>query len=444
MRCWLVIMLLMLLIPLSSPGQKLFTLDDCYRIALENSIAVKRAQNDINLNSLDRKTAQYSLLPSLGYSVNHDFSFGKNIDPVTNAFVFDRFSGGSTGLNLNLELFSGFRKLNTIKQSAYALQAANYAKKRTELELLSNITLSYSRLLLDKEQAAIGRNNIRTTTKTLAIIKEKIKTGHVTKYEHYTFNARLNSEMADLITIQNDSLAAMQELKQFLNFSYKDELTIAAIDTTVLKDIFTTPINTTEFIETILKTHPAIKEAQMNEQAARMGVKVAKSSLLPSISAGGGISSNYNNNETITDDGSSTKMPLNKQLNSNLGQNIGINLDVPLFSKKEFINNIKKEKINVSNAQLATKEAENSVISNTLQLVNEFNSAKQKYQATLAAWQQNDLSYNLYAEKYKLGQISSVELLTARDILNASAATYLQAKLELFFRYQLLQLLKNY
>ncbi|PSR56219.1 hypothetical protein AHMF7605_23295 [Adhaeribacter arboris] len=441
MRRFLVFLPFMLFIPLFSFGQKQYTLDDCYRIALENNTTIKRAQNDINTNALDRKTAQYSILPSLAYSVNHDFSYGKNIDPVTNVFVRDRFSGGSTGLSLNLELFSGFRRLNTIKQSAYSLQAANYAKKRIELELLSNITQSYSRLLLDKEQAAIGRNNMQTTTKTLVIIKEKIKTGRLTKYEHYTFNARLNSEKADLITVQNDSLAALQELKQFLNFSYKDELIIASIDTTLLKDIFNTPINATEFIETILKTHPAIKEAQMNEQVARLGVKVAKSSLLPSLSAGAGIASNYNSNETITD---GSTMPLNKQLNNNLGQNIGINLDVPLFSKKEFVNSVKKEKINVSNAQLATKEAENTVISNTLQLINEFNSAKQKYKATLAAWQQNNLSYNLYAEKYKLGQISSVELLTARDILNASAATYLQSKLELFFRYQLLLLLKTY
>ncbi|QMU30457.1 TolC family protein [Adhaeribacter radiodurans] len=439
MKCWFVFLPIMLLVTWPCCGQKQFTLDDCYQIALENNIAVKQAQNDINSNALDRKTAQYSLLPSLAYSVNHYFSFGKNIDPVTNDFVFERFSGGSTGLDLNLELFSGLKKLNTIKQSAFNLKSAGYAKKRTELEVLSNITLSYARLLLDKEQATIARNNILTTTKTLAIIQEKIKTGRLTKYEHYTFNARLNSEKADLITVLNDSLLALQELKQFLNISYKDYFTIAAIDTSLLADIYNTSIVANEFVESVIQTHPAIKQAQMNEQVARLGVKVAKSSLLPSLSAGGNLVSNYNSNEKVTD---GAKIPINQQLNDNLGQNIGISLDIPIFSKKEFINSVKKEKINVSNAQLATKEAENAVINNTLQFINEFNSAKQKYKATLAAWQQNSLSYNLYAEKYKLGQISSVELLTARDILNASAANYLQSKLQLFFRYQLLLLLK--
>ncbi len=68
----------------------------------------------------------------------------------------------------------------------------------------------------------------------------------------------------------------------------------------------------------------------------------------------------------------------------------------------ETSNRIKKERINVSNAQLAVKEAENSVVSNTLQLVNDFNASRQKYLASLNAWEQDKLSYSLYEEKYKL------------------------------------------
>ncbi len=177
-------------------GQTQYNLTDCYRIGLENNIDVKKAQNEISLNAIDRKTAQFSLLPSLSYSLEHYFSFGKNIDPVTNDFVFERFSGGGTGVDLQLELFTGLKKLNTIKQSTYNLRAAEFAKKRVELNLLSAITLAYSRILFNKEQSAVERNNIRTTTKELEIIKEKIKNGRLTKYEYYTFNARLNSEKA--------------------------------------------------------------------------------------------------------------------------------------------------------------------------------------------------------------------------------------------------------
>lgn len=108
----------------------------------------------------------------------------------------------------------------------------------------------------------------------------------------------------------------------------------------------------------------------------------------------------------------------------------------------ELKNRIKKEKINISNTEHATKEIENSLITNCLRLLNDFTLAKQKYMATSKAWQQNIMLYNIYEEKHRLGRVSSLELITAKDILNTSNSKYLQAKFELFFQYQLLQILK--
>ncbi len=179
----------------------------------------------------------------------------------------------------------------------------------------------------------------------------------------------------------------------------------------------------------------------MDEQVARFGEKIARSSFYPSLSVSGNLNSNYNANRTNTN---GLKIPIDRQLNDNLGQNININLRIPIFSQMENASRVKREKINISNAELAIQEAQNTVVTNTLQLVNDFNASKQKYTATLTAWEQNNLSYNLYEEKYRLGQISSVELLAARDILNTSTSGYLQARLQLYFQFQLLELLKRY
>jgi outer membrane protein len=417
-----------------------YNLEECYRLALDNNITLKRAQNTINSNVIDRETARFGMYPSLSYNIGHYFSFGKNIDPVTNTYVLETFSGGYTTLGLQLNLFSGFSRVNTIKQTAYIIQSSEYTKKRLELELLANITLIYARLLVDKEQLKSGRSNIQSTLNELDIINEKIKVGRLTKYEYYTFNARLNSQQADLVTLQNDSLGALQDLKQLVNFRYNQQIDIAPIDTTVLARLFNTNISATDYINSVLQSHPAIKQAQLDEQVAALGVKIAKSNALPSVSVGGNVASTYNINQ-VTANGE--KIGLSNQLNNNLGQNINISLHVPIFSQMETANRVKKERINISNAQLARSEAINTITTSTLQLINDFNAAKQKYKASLSAWEQNSLSYNMYQEKYRLGQVSSVELLTAADILYTSTSKYLQAKLEMFFRYQLLELLKS-
>ncbi|WP_169337646.1 TolC family protein [Segetibacter koreensis] len=418
-----------------------YTLSDCYNLARARNIGLKQAQNAINTNQIDRKTAQYNLLPSLSYDLGHFISFGKNIDPVTNTFVNQRFSGGSTALSLQLQLFSGFNKINTIKQSAYLIRSAEYARKSAELEVLTNITLTYARLLLGKEELSVQRNNIQSTTKELEVVKEKINVGRLSKYEFYTFNARLNTEQADLVSIQNDSLSALQDLRQLLNFPYSEKFEIAPIDTTTLSKIITANISPEKYLEDILISHPAMKQAEMDVQAAHLGEKIAKSSFYPSLSVGGNLVSNYNIGEQDTNGG---KIPLKTQLNDNLGQNIYISLSIPIFSQMQNANKVKKEKINISNAELAMQDAKNTIATNTLQIINDFNGAKQKFTAILSAWEENKLSYNLYKEKYRLGQISSVELLAARDILNTSTSKYLQAKLQLFFQYQLLELLKAF
>ena len=78
-----------------------------------------------------------------------------------------------------------------------------------------------------------------------------------------------------------------------------------------------------------------------------------------------------------------------------------------------------------------------------MQLINDFNAAKQKYIATLSAWQQNELSYDIITEKYKLGMLSSLELITSKDLLYSSLSKHLQARIDLFFKYKLIQLLSE-
>jgi outer membrane protein len=428
------------LIQNSSNTAHTYTLQQCFLLALEKNTALKKAENNVSLNIIDHKTAQYNLFPSLSYDLGHYFSFGKNIDPVTNTFVNQNFSGGYSAVGLQLDLFSGFNRLNTIKQTSYQISAAEYAKKRIELELLTNVTLTYARLLLNNDQLMIARSNILSTSNQLDVINEKIKVGRLTRYEAYAFDARLNTEKANFITIQNDSTAASADLKHLLNLPYKQQINIAPIDTTTLSNIYATTISITDFIDIILLNHPAIKQAKMEEQVAQAGLKIAKGNLYPSLSIAGNIVTNYNADQLNL---SGQKIPLGQQLSDNIGKNINISLHIPIFSQMQNANLIKKQKINISNAQLNIQDAENLIVTNTLQLINDFNSSRQKYTATSLAYNQNILSYSMYEEKYKLGQISSFEMFTARDLLNTAASQYLQAKLELFFRYQLLQLLKK-
>ena len=139
-----------------------------------------------------------------------------------------------------------------------------------------------------------------------------------------------------------------------------------------------------------------------------------------------------------------TRLVWVKQIDNNLGQNININLRVPIFSQLQNKSRINKERLSVSNAQLDVQDAKNEIENNTLQVIQTFNSAKMSYAITKRAMEENLLSYEMFEEKYKVGQVSSIELFSARDILNVSNSKFIQAKLQLYFQYQLLQRMKSF
>lgn len=421
-------------------SQKRYSLRDCYEQAISSNLSLKQSRNDIEISGLDLRNAKMNRLPSLTYSMDHNSSTGKNIDPVSNSFVRENFNGGFMGLSSEFKIFSGFNNLYTVRFNKYNERAAGFNNKKTEMEVLSKVTMAFAKLLFIKEQSYIVRNNRDKTLRELEITREKIKLGRLSNNEFYILNARLSTEDAEIVNVRNDSLSALQMLKQLLNISYNDEMDIKMVDTASLLTIFSYQIPQQAFIQSLLDKHPSIGQAKMNEEVSRLRKKIAQSSLFPVISIGGNIVSNYNTNEKFTN---GSKVKFSDQLNSNMGQNLYVSLQIPLFSRSDFSTRIRKETINIENAGYVLTETENQVITNSLQLLNDFYASKENYRSSLIAWQNNQLSYAIYEEKYRLGQVNSLELITAKDILNNATSKYLNAKFDMIFRHQLLELLRS-
>src|SRR6476469_8109628 len=134
-----------------------------------------------------------------------------------------------------------------------------------------------------------------------------------------------------------------------------------------------------------------------NEKAANMELKAARGNLLPNVSLAGNVFSNYNLNDKYENGG---HIPLNTQLNNNFGQTAGVFIEIPLFNKYQTKAAVEIAKVNLTNAKLATQEAENGIVKSTQQLLNDFISAKQQYLLQTEALQQGELSYNAFEEKH--------------------------------------------
>ena len=211
-----VLMILSLLLCVQSFNQQVYSLEDCFAAAKENNISLQKSRNDIESSSIDKKAATCNLFPSVYANAEHIFSSGKNIDPVTNNFVRDNFSGGEFDVTLQLNIFSGFNALNAIKSSLYKMKAGEYAYQKNELEIFSSITRAYAKLMYAKEQVVTIKNNNLHTQNELNVVQQSIDVGKLSKTDLYTINTRYKSEQADLAKAQNDSTIAINELKYLI------------------------------------------------------------------------------------------------------------------------------------------------------------------------------------------------------------------------------------
>ena len=428
------LMILCILVCLQSFTQQVYSLEDCFAIAKENNIGLKKSRNDIEANYIDKKSATFNLLPAVYANAEHIFSSGKSIDPVSNNYVMDNFSGGDFDLSFQLNIFSGFTALNAIKSSLYKMKAGEYAYQKNELETFSEITTAYARLMYAREQVATIKNNNLHTQNELEVVQENINVGKLSKSDFYTINTRYKTEQAALAEAQNDSINAINDLKFLTGFSYNKPFDVKDVDSIEIKNIAAKDFSLSDLLEKILNDHPALQESMYAEKSVAMNLKTAKGNLMPSVSLAGNIFSNYNlNYKNLTGD----KIAVGQQLDNNMGKTIGVLVQVPIFNRYQNKFVIEKEKINLSNARLATQQVENDVVKNTQQLVNDFITAQKKYLLQTEALQQNVLAYEAFEERHKLGYISSLELIIAKDQLYAQQVRTIQAKYDLYFRYKL-------
>src|SRR5688572_19659371 len=107
------------------------TLQDALKIALMNNVTLQTQRNNLELSQIQKRSALASLGPNIGLSGQaariDGNSFNQQQGAVVNG-VRDNISGS---LNVDINLFSGFGQLNTIRANAAAFDAQSHFVNRT-------------------------------------------------------------------------------------------------------------------------------------------------------------------------------------------------------------------------------------------------------------------------------------------------------------------------
>ena len=343
--------------------------DTSFEVAIDENTGEQRA--DINID--DAKTNQYNASLNLDYTIFDGFGKYYNYKKLKETYNVTELEARETIENTITQLFSVYYKVAQLTE--------------TENTLLDNLSISQERVTRAKYQFEYGQN---------------------TKLE--ILNAQVD--------VANDSISLLnnrQELKtskRDLNLIMNQELNNDFVVDTLVQ--FIPKLSVEEYIQKAEQNNITLLQNEYNLRLSSYDIKISKSGYIPSVGLFGSYGWNQNRNP------STTFFPGNIQ--DSYTFQAGVNLSWSIFDGGNTLTNVKNSKIAYENQELLQKKIESEVKTDIANALTNYEVKLDIFNIQEQSVLTNLNNFNRSKERYKLGQITSIEYRQAQiNLTNAKA-----------------------
>ena len=404
-----ILFITMLVVSNAFAQQKTITPNEAVTLALVNNYGIKLANNQIEVAKNNVSILNSGYLPTLTGNAGASIDKQNTEGELANGDV--RIADGAetrrynASINLNYILFDGMGRSYNYKQLKEQYQL-------TELQARETIENTVFQLFTIYYNVAQFTENTLALEQSLAISNDRlVRAKYQFDYGQSTKLGVLNAE----VDINNDSISVINTKQQLINV--KRDLNVVlgnalteefSVDTQINFDVL---IDKEELFEKAKSRNTALLQIEKNIAISGYNIKSGKSAYLPTI----GLVGSYGWNE------SANNSPLAFTLQStNSGVSAGLNLSWNLFDGGTTITRVKNAKINLESQQLQKEQLQ-------IELERDFNNAWDDYKNILNIYkiQESNIitslnNFNRTEEKFKLGQVNSIEFRQAQlNLLNA-------------------------
>ena len=433
-----------------------WTLQRCVQYALDHNITIQQNVLNERLAKLTLQQSQLAQLPNANVTGSYGRSNGRSIDPVTNAFVDAGYNFTSLSGSANVLVFGWFQQRNLISKNKWSLEAAKADLDQLKDDVSLNVATGFLRALLAEEQITVNAKQVELSKAQLAQTNRFADVGRVPELNVAQLESQVATDSANLISAISNYNSAILDLKALLNLDFAVPFNLQAPDVKVADQVKISSMVPEEIYAEAQKHFGSIRGAQDRLTAAQKGSWAARAGLLPQLSIGGQLGTNYASTaktstkigETPTAVGyigtdtlyqsvpvySFANTPLSKQLDNNFRQTLSLNLNIPLFNGWQAQYNARQAKINIANQELNITQAELTLKQNVYKAYNDAVNSIQKYYAALHAAQAAERAQDFAKKRYDLGLTSAVDYLITQNTQYSAEANLVSSKYDLIFK----------
>ena len=386
-------------------------LQSCIDYALEQNITIRKNRVTAASTQIDVKTAKAALFPSLSFSTSQQVvnrPYQESSSRVSGSEIISTNSktsyNGNYGLNASWTLYNGSKRLKTIQQEKLNNQVAELDVATSENSIQESIAQIYIQILYAAESVRVNENTLQVSIAQRDRGQELLNAGSIAK--------------SDFV-----------QLKQLLELDGENEMNIylpALSDENVLSPL---PAKRDVYVSA-LALRPEIEASKLNVNASELGIDIAKSGYLPTVSLSAGIGTNHTSGSDFT---------FGEQVKNGWNNSIGLSVSVPIFNNRQTKSAVQKAKLQYETSMLSLLDEQKALYKTIEGLWLDANSAQQRYAAANEKLKSTQISYNLISEQFNLGMKNTVELLTEKNNLLQAQQEQLQAKYMAILNTQLLK-----
>lgn len=388
-----------------------WTYSDCVEYAREHNISLQKSRltEESSEYSLEESKAQWQ--PTLDFATSHSVSNYPWSEGTKNSY------NSSYGLNAGWTVWNGGLRENSIKQSKLRTEINRLTTGDMMRTLETDLLQVYINILYAKESVRIYEEAAKVSLAQSERARQLMEAGKISKVDYAQLNAQYEQDNYALVNARSTYDSRRMELKQLLELGIDAEINLADVEWSgaqVLAEL--PPIS--ESYQLAIDTDLRIKALEIEKSSSALDIAIAKAGYMPKISLNAGVGTGYY--APGKSFGSAMKQGWNESL--------GLTLSIPILDNKKTKTAVAQARVAQLDAQLDINQRQSDIAQIVENWYIDTRSAQSRYSAAETQLESARLSDELTNERFNLGYVNTVELMTAHNAYVEAQHTLLQAK----------------
>lgn len=290
------------------------------------------------------RASKYERLPSLNGNVYNSFSNGRSLDQISYQYTQQNVVNNIYRVNAAFDVFQGGKTNIRIHQGELGVDIAKYELESATSQLYKSLFEKYIEINVLDELIKL-RNQKKLLLKKLRDVSSQLASaGKSTNTATSYLDIEINKIEQDEVDLNYRKDYEILKIKALIGKSV-DNFAIAPLGKF---DVDTSGYSLSQ-IQDIAKGSINLKLAQKRTSYSQKGIGLARSSLFPTITLGGGLGSGYSSllvNRSLLDNA------WDGQMRNNYYQQVFINVYVPIFNKLQYRVAIQNAKVGLEQSKV--------------------------------------------------------------------------------------------